>query len=263
MHSRPKVCRRLVAASAIGLAIGALAEGRAHASEKSARVRTSEPSAKTVEEMLQADTQALMDAVSSGSAAVWDRLLDARVTYVDENGSLLDRKSLIDGIKPLPPGVSGTIRVTEFRAAVHGDVAVTTHVDDEHETFHGHELRCRYRTTDTWQRTPGGWRLVGAQVLALRTDPPALEVDPDDLEEYTGRYALAPDVAYEIRLTDHGLEGQQTGKKPEPLKVEAGDVLFVPGKPRYRKVFLRDDLGEITGFAERREAWDLVYVKKP
>ncbi|HMA29446.1 MAG TPA: hypothetical protein VKS23_06250, partial [Thermoanaerobaculia bacterium] len=75
MNSRPKVCRRLVAASAIGLAIAALAEGRAHASEKSAKGRTSEPSAKTVEEVLQADTQALMDAVSSGSAAVWDRLL--------------------------------------------------------------------------------------------------------------------------------------------------------------------------------------------
>jgi hypothetical protein len=61
-------------------------------------------------------------------------------------------------------------------------------------------------------------RLVVGQVLALRTDPPALEVDPDDLEAYT---------------------------------------------PRYRKVFLRDDDGDVTGFAERREAWDLVFTKQP
>jgi hypothetical protein len=40
-------------------------------------------------------------------------------------------------------------------------------------------------------------------------------------------------------------------------------VLFVPGKPRYRKVFLRDDDGDITGFSERREAWDLVFTKQP
>jgi hypothetical protein len=45
--------------------------------------------------------------------------------------------------------------------------------------------------------------------------------------------------------------------------MEAADVFFVPGKPRYRKIFLRDDDGEITGFAERREAWDLVFAKKP
>ncbi|MGZ6989278.1 MAG: DUF4440 domain-containing protein [Thermoanaerobaculia bacterium] len=260
MNARPKVCCRLVVASALALAVG---RGPAQAADKSGIARAAKSSAKTVEETLQADTQALMDAVSAGNAAVWDRLLDARVTYVDENGSLLDRKTLVDGIKPLPPGVSGTIRVTDFHAAVHGDVAVTTHVDDEHETFHGHALHCQYRTTDTWQRTPGGWRLVGGQVLALRTDPPALAVDTDDLEEYAGLYTLAPDVAYEIRLTDHGLEGRQTGKKAEPLKLEALDVLFVPGKPRYRKVFLRDDDGEITGFAERREAWDLVFVKKP
>jgi Domain of unknown function (DUF4440) len=262
MNSRPKACRRLVVASALVLAVGALAQSLAQAAEKSGKAHASEASGKTVEEMLQADTQALMDAVGAGNATVWDRLLDARVTYVDENGALLDRKALVDGIKPLPAGVSGTIHVTDFHAAVHGDVAVTTHVDDEHETFHGHVLHCQYRTTDTWQRTPGGWRLVGGQVLALRTDPPALEVDPDDLEEYAGRYTLAPDVAYEISLTEQGLEGRQTGKKPEPLKVEAGDVLFVPGKPRYRKVFLRNEDGDITGFAERREAWDLVFTKE-
>jgi len=260
MSSRPKACRRIVVASVLVLAFGTLAQA---AEKKSGKARAGEPSGKNVEEMLQANTQALMDAITAGNAAVWDRLLDARVTYVDESGSILDRKALLDGIKPLPASVSGAIRVTQFHAAVHGDVAVTTHVDDEHETYHGHELRCQYRTTDTWQRTANGWRLVGGQILALRTDPPAIVVDPDDLEEYTGRYTLAPDVIYEIRLTDHGLEGQQTGKKPETLKVEAGDVLFVPGKPRYRKIFLRDEDGEITGFAERREAWDLVFVKKP
>ena len=153
-------------------------------------------------------------------------------------------------------------RVTDFHAVVHGDFAVATYVDDEHETFHGHALHCQYRATDTWRKTPDGWRLVGGQVLALRTDPPAVRADPDELEEYEGRYVLAPGVAYEVRLTERGLEGVATGKKPEPLLVEASDVFFVPGKPRYRKVFLRDEEGEITGFAERREAWDLVYVKE-
>ena len=227
-----------------------------------AAAHAAEPSDAAIEEALKAQTQALMDAVGAGGADVWERLLDTRVSYVDEGGTVLDRKALLDGIKPLPAGVSGTIRVTDFHAVVHGDFAVATYVDDEHETFHGHALHCQYRATDTWRKTPDGWRLVGGQVLALRTDPPAVRADPDELEEYEGRYVLAPGVAYEVRLTERGLEGVATGKKPEPLLVEASDVFFVPGKPRYRKVFLRDEEGEITGFAERREAWDLVYVKE-
>jgi len=263
MNSRPRARRRLVVASALVLAVGALARGSVFAADEKSKAGATKPPGNTVEEMLQANTQAMMDAVASGDTAVWNRFLDARVTYVDENGTVLDRKALVDGLKPLPAGVSGTIRVTQFHATVHGDLAVATYVDDEHETYHGHELHCQYRTTDTWARTPAGWRLVGGQVLALRTDPPALEVAPEDLEEYAGRYTLSSDVSYEIRLTDHGLEGQETGRKPEQLKVESGDVFFVPGQPRTRKVFLRDDDGDITGFAERREAWDLVFTREP
>src|SRR5512132_4546599 len=154
MNSRPNARLRLFAASVLALFIGALVRSPALAAEKkSGMARASEPSGKAVEELLQANTQTLMDAITAGDGAVWDRLLDARVTYVDEGGSLLDRKALVEGIKPLPAGVSGTIRVTQFQAAVHGNVAVTTHVDDEHENYHGQELHCQYRTTDTWQRT--------------------------------------------------------------------------------------------------------------
>jgi hypothetical protein len=77
------------------------------------------------------------------------------------------------------------------------------------------------------------------------------------MEEYSGRYALTPAITYEIRRKAGGLEGQQTGRKAEALRAEAPDVLFVPGKTRYRKVFLRGPNGRIKGFAERREAWDL------
>ena len=80
-------------------------------------------------------------------------------------------------------------------------------------------------------------------------------------EQYCGEYALTSAIHYEVRCTGDGLEGQQTGRKPETLRAEAPDVLFVPGKPRYRYVFLRDASGKITGFAQRREAWDLVWEK--
>jgi len=134
-----------------------------------------------------------------------------------------------------------------------GSTAVTTHLDDEYETYHGHELHCQYRTTDTWVKTNAGWRIVAGQVLALRTDPSAVPLTPLQMEEYTGRYALTPGIIYEIRNNGGVLQGQRTGGRPETLQAEVPDMLFAGGKPRYRKVFLRGPNGRINGFAERRD----------
>lgn len=214
--------------------------------------------------ILRRQTQELVDAIATGSAAVWDRYLDKDLRYIDESGKVLTKKEMVDGTKPLPPGVSGTIRVTEFDAVVHGNVAVATYVNDEDEDFHGHKVHCQYRSTDTWKKTPKGWRLIAGQVLALRTDPPSVPLPAVLKEEYCGRYALTPEISYEIRCAgDQDLEGQQTGRKAEVLRAEAPDVLFVPGRPRYRKVFLRGPDGRVTGFAERREAWDIVWTRVP
>lgn len=216
-----------------------------------------------VPDILKRQTQEMVDAIATGRAAVWDRYLDEGVRYVDESGTVLTKKQMVDGTKPLPAGVTGTIKVVGFDAVVHGDVAIATYLNDEYEVFHGHKLHCQYRTTDTWMKTRAGWRLIAAQVLALRTDPPTALIAASLRGEYCGRYALTPEIAYEIRCNGETLEGQQTGRKPEELRAEAPDVLYVPGRPRYRYVFLRDAAGKITGFAQRREAWDLVWKRAP
>ncbi len=210
---------------------------------------------------LQRQTQELLDAVSAGSAAVWDRYLDSTVSYTTEDGSVRSKREMVGDIRPLPKTISGSIEIVEFTARIHGDVAVTTHVDDEHETFYGHALHCQYRSTDTWLKTPAGWRLIGAQVLALRTDPPGVALTPAALDEMVGTYTLSPELSYEIRRSGDVLVGQETGRAPDTLRAETRDVLFVPGRPRYRKVFRRDADGHVVDFAERREAWDLVWAK--
>lgn len=216
----------------------------------------------TVPDLLRRQTGELVDAITAGSAAVWDRYLDPEARYIDESGDVQTKKQMVEGIRPLPEGVSGSIEIQNFDVVVHGDAAVATYIDDENEIFHGHKLHCQYRTTDTWKKTPEGWRLIAGQVVALRTDPPAIPLAAPLREQYCGTYALTPAIAYEIRCKGDGLEGQQTGRKPETLRAEAPDVLFVPGKPRYRYVFLRDARGTITGFAQRREAWDLVWERR-
>lgn len=215
-----------------------------------------------VRDLLQKQSQELLDALLPGSVAVWDRYLDEQVRYVDESGLVLTKKRMLEGIKPLPEGVKGSIRVMDFDAAVAGDVAVATYVADEHENYYGHELHCQYRTTETWRRTSGGWRLIGAQVLAMRTDPPPVALPAKLREEYCGRYSLTPSISYEIKCQGDAMEGQRRGREAEKLLAEAPDVLFVPGQPRYRYVFLRDPSGKVTGFAQRREAWDLVWKRE-
>jgi hypothetical protein len=216
-----------------------------------------------VPDLLRRQTLELIDAITIGSPAVWERYIDAEARYIDESGTVLTKRQMVDGIKPLPEGISGNIQVTQFEAVVHGDVAVTTYVDDENEDYHGHKLHCQYRTTDTWKKTPEGWRLIAGQILALRTDPPSVKLPASLLAEYVGRYALTPAIDYEIRMKGGALEGQQAGRKAEMLSAEAQDVLFVPGRTRYRYVFLRGADGKITGFAQRREAWDLVWNRVP
>lgn len=219
------------------------------------------PASEDVAAVLQRQAQELLDALAPGERAVWDRYLDARALYTTEEGTVLSKSEMLEQMRGLPAGVSGTIRVTDFKVAEHGPVAVTTYVVDEHEIYYGHPLHCQYRTTETWLKTEAGWRLIAGQVLALRTDPPEVPLTPQQLEAYVGRYSLTPTITYEIRRRAGGLEGQQTGREPEALRAEAPDVLFVPGKPRYRKVFLRGPDGRVKGFAERREAWDLNWTK--
>ncbi|MBV8732828.1 MAG: DUF4440 domain-containing protein [Acidobacteriia bacterium] len=209
--------------------------------------------------ILARQTQELFDAIATGAAPVWDKYVDERASFTDENGAVLSKKEMIETLRPFPKEITGRIKVTDFRVTSHGSVAIATHLDDEHETYYGHELHCQYRATDTWKKTTGGWRLIAVEVIALRTDPPPVRLPRRELQQYVGRYRLAAGKTYEIRWNSDGLEGQETGRQPELLEAEVADMFFVPGKPRYRKVFLRDSSGRITAFAERREAWDLVW----
>jgi len=216
----------------------------------------------SVESQLKAQTQELADAIAPGKAAVWQRYLDDDVVVTTEDGSVQTKSEILRDFRPVPEGVSGRIDVIDFHARVHDRVAIATYVMDEHETYHGQELHCQYRTTDTWLRKPDGWRLIASQVLALLGTPPAMRISDAIASSYAGTYELAPGITYEIRRDGQTLQGRRgENGKWETLLAEAPDVLFVPGKLRYRKIVSRDSEGKVTGFVDRREAWGLVWTK--
>jgi hypothetical protein len=90
-----------------------------------------------------------------------------------------------------------------------------------------------------------------------------MQLSSAQLDAYISKYALTPDLAFEIRRGADGLESKRGARDWEPILSEAPDVLFIPGSPRYRMIFQRDADGRITGFAERREAWDLNWKRVP
>jgi hypothetical protein len=172
------------------------------------------------------------------------------------------KAELVAQIQPLPAEVSGVLATQDFQAHRTGDVIVCTYVIDEHETYHGAQLHCQYRNTATWLSTAEGWKLLGVQSIALRTDPPEIPLSSAQLNEYAGVYRLSADTTYTITRSADGLTGQQTGGHVRPLKVEVRDLLFNPGRPRYRYVFMRDAHGRIDRVIERREAWDMVWMRE-
>lgn len=90
-------------------------------------------------------------------------------------------------------------------------------------------------------------------------DPPAITLPAAELQQYAGRYTGGTDLVYLIQWNGEQLTGGREGGAMKPLQVEVRDVLFVPGQPRIRKIFQRDEKGKVTGFVDRRESWDLVW----
>jgi hypothetical protein len=213
--------------------------------------------------ILQRQTEELLNAVDHGDQAPWTKYLDPKVIYSAEDGSTKSKADLIAELRPFPAGIWGKLRVAQFRSVLHGPTAITNYVIEEEEGYFGQVIHARYRVTDTWIDTNEGWRLAASQSLALRDDPPAVDLPASRLDEYVGVYALTPEIAYTIRRGRRGLEGQRTGRQPEALKSELPDCFFVPGQPRLRKIFQRDAKGRITGFVERRESWDIVWRRTP
>jgi hypothetical protein len=208
---------------------------------------------------LKSQSQALVDALATGDRRPWSLYLDERVVYTDEDGGRYGKAEMLAQVTPLPHGVSGHIELAEWHVSVMGAVAVETHVDDEHEDFHGQRLHALYRVTDTWLKEPGGWKLIASQTLALQQDPPAAAIPDPVVRSYVGRYAAAPDYVVEISRDATGLVARTNGGKPQALKAELEDVLFTPGEPRTRKIFQRDAAGRVTGFVSRREERDVVF----
>ena len=210
---------------------------------------------------LQAKTQGLVDAIATGDKAVWLAATDPALLFVSENNEVMTRDALLKDFAPLPPGLVGSIKVTDYQLQRHGDNAVATYIADESLDYHGQAIKTQFRTTDSWHQASGQWRMVSSMTLAVLKDPPAIALPAATLADYAGHYDLTPAIHYTIRLDGGRLLGLRDGGKEAELKAEAPDVFFVAGAPRSRKIFYRDAAGHVTGFGDRREGHDIQWKR--
>ena len=212
---------------------------------------------------LKAKTQALVDAIAPGDTGTWRAATDASLIFVTENNEVLTKDALLKELTPLPKGLVGHIKVTEYRLQRHGTTAVTTYIADETLDYHGQILKTKFRTTDTWHQTRAGWKMISSMTLAVLGDPPAISLPAEMLKQYVGRYELTPEIHYNIREDAGRLLGLREGGKEVELRAEAADLFFVAGSPRSRKVFYRDSTGKVVGFGDRREGQDIKWKRMP
>lgn len=210
---------------------------------------------------LEARTQALQDAIAPGKKEVWDREMAPGYVIVTENAEVQDRAKFLHDLTPLPSGLVGSIKVTDYRLERHGDMAFATYLDDESLNYHGIALKTKFRISDSWVHDGGDWKLAGTQIIAVLDDPPAIALPASALSEYVGHYVLPDGTESDIVLDSSGaspkLISRRAGRPDTELLAEARDIFFVAGSPRSRKVFYRDSNGRVTGYGDRREGHDI------
>src|SRR5690349_11915087 len=74
--------------------------------------------------ILRRQAQELRDAVTNGDPKVWETYLDPQLIYIDEAGAVSDKPGLVAQIKPLPAGISGSIKTEVTQLHIVGDLAV-------------------------------------------------------------------------------------------------------------------------------------------
>jgi len=144
-----------------------------------------------------------------------------------------------------------------------GALAVTSFIHERVTDYPGQTLHTRYRSTETWTRQAGVWKMLTLQSLELPLDPAPAALSPALLNDYVGEYAATAGASVKIARSGDHLEITQAGEKPVALTAMARDAFFISGRPRTTILFQRNPYpsGRLVGYFVRREGRDLAFRK--
>jgi uncharacterized protein DUF4440 len=203
-------------------------------------------------------TQALMDALIPGNAAIWQQTLTDDAIVIDEFGRMQNKKEAVESVHPFPKGFSGSIEIRDPTVRVHGDTAVLKGEMYEKEGVFDQSLVVRYIFCNTFVRRNGAWKLLAATDVTLPTEPPKLDVPGLAVADYPGTYAYGPGRAFSVAAEDGKLYyTTKAGGPHTSLDAVSKDVFMSGGDERNLVIFRRDTSGRIVELIERRKFNDL------
>jgi hypothetical protein len=198
-----------------------------------------------------ATTQTLMDAVTDGNRAVWDRLLDEDCIITTEDGEFLRKAGFLQQLKPLPPGFSGKITVRDLTVRQLAGVAVVHYWLDELEQIFDQQLKTTYVETDVYRRSAAAWQMVAMHVTVVPRDLEPIPQRSPDWRQLVGeyQYSAAATSHYRVFMRDGALYGGRDVKTATRLIPLAPLVFFQQGSIHIM-IFVRDDAGAISEVRE-------------
>jgi hypothetical protein len=213
-----------------------------------------------VSALLLGKTQAFSDAGPIGDGKAMAALADARLVFFNENGDQATRADLAS-ITPGPSnGVTMHMSVTDWDCQLHGNVAVTSFIDNAARSdAKGQTTHARYRSVETWLHDGDDWRMIGSETVALIDDPAAVSVAAVD--DYVGTYRADSGLTFTFARTGGDLAATTGGQPLTVQKAEARDIFFTPGGARAIKIFQRDASGKVTGFVYHRAGQAILFTR--
>lgn len=205
-------------------------------------------------------TQALYDAVTSGAKAPWQQYLAADAIIHDEKGGSYTKPTFLPTVKPLPPGYSGSIKVTHPQTIFAAGVAIFSYDLDEIETVFGNRMTARYHQTDTWLYRQHLWQIAASEAMRYYEDPARAMMKPAILSDYIGTYELAPGNRMVVTTHDGKLFATRGAGKPNELIPESPDMFFRAGVEG-RRLFHRNSNGKVDSLIDRRNNEDMIWRK--
>lgn len=199
--------------------------------------------------------QEIYDAVISGDRAIWERVLADSFVLVDRDGAMKSKADLLPELEPLPQSISLELGIAEPSARGLGDTAILTYLTREIEVIWGQTLHVDYRNLMVFRRHEDTWRLEAWQYVEVPKDGTPVRVDPAVYDRFVGTYEAAAGVRYVVARRDDRLYGQRVGRAEVEL-VPEGETVFYTPQSEFRKLFVADANGRVTGFLDRRKGSD-------
>lgn len=201
---------------------------------------------------LRSSDERLLSAVHTGDRATWQKFAASDFFYLDEEGGVT---YLSEFLQQLAPMATKPLQIQTYKLTRINGTAIVLHEDTD-------ENKVRYIFTETWQLLDNTWKLRDLHITNVLSDPPAIKLSPAQIEELVGTYRSGSDTL-SVRGDGDRIFAHRAGAPERERKAETRDVLFTPGEPRRRMIFLRDSMGKVTGLVMRYESSDTLWSKAP